>query len=222
MTQCPLNAGAGPITYYADISIRQCTLTCSSSYVTGATSIYSVGLWGNNNTRTCEFICLDLNAYVEYQSNNPYRVCVAKCHPLPAFHYANNYTKVCGPSINCPTNTFGENNTQLCVFSCPTSSYGYQTATNKICIDICPTNWYGQNSTGVNLCVTQCASIPPLYADPVTKLCLPACSAPYYADPTTRKCVLNCPYSVTPYYAYDPNRTCITVCPNNYFANFAL
>lgn len=28
VTRCPLNAGAGPITYYADISIRQCVLTC--------------------------------------------------------------------------------------------------------------------------------------------------------------------------------------------------
>jgi hypothetical protein len=107
VTQCPLNAGAGPITYYADISIRRCTLTCSASYITGATSTYSVGLWGNNNTRTCEFICLDLNAYVEDQANNPNRVCVAKCHPIPVFHYANNYTKVCGISLNCPTNTFG-------------------------------------------------------------------------------------------------------------------
>ena len=64
VTLCPLNSGTGPVTYYADISIRQCVLTCSSTYVTGATTTYSVALWGNNQTRTCVFVCNDLNAYV--------------------------------------------------------------------------------------------------------------------------------------------------------------
>lgn len=107
VTQCPLNTATGPITYYADISIRQCVLTCSSSYTTGTPTTYSTGLWGNNNTRTCVFVCNDLNAYVEPQSTNPYRTCVARCHPTPAFHYANNETRVCGPSLNCGLNHYG-------------------------------------------------------------------------------------------------------------------
>ena len=91
VTECPLNTVANePITYYADISLRQCVLTCSSSYNTGNPTSFSTALWGNNDTRTCVFVCSDLNSYVEPQANNPYRVCVSRCHPSPVLHYANN------------------------------------------------------------------------------------------------------------------------------------
>ena len=43
---CPSNPlSTGPLTYFADISIRQCVLVCNASY--------SSGLFGNNNSRTC-------------------------------------------------------------------------------------------------------------------------------------------------------------------------
>jgi hypothetical protein len=70
--------------------------------------------------------------------------------------------------------------------------------------------------------VTLCPSVPSLFADPTTKLCVANCPSPYYADPSTRRCVLACPYSSTVYYAYTPNLTCITTCPTNYFGKFAL
>jgi len=107
VSQCPVNPSSGPSVYYADISIRQCVLTCNAAYTTGSTTTYTTGLFGNNNTRTCVFICQDLNSYAEVQANNPYRVCVARCFPAPAFHYANNQTMVCGPSLACPLNQFG-------------------------------------------------------------------------------------------------------------------
>jgi hypothetical protein len=64
VTLCPLNTAAGPVTYYADISIRQCVLTCSASYNTSNPTTYSSALWGNNQTRTCVFVCSDLNSFV--------------------------------------------------------------------------------------------------------------------------------------------------------------
>lgn len=73
----------------------------------------------------------------------------------------------------------------------------------------------------MRLCVTLCPTVPSLFADPTTKLCVSSCPSGYYADPSTRRCVLACPYAVTVYYAYEPNRTCITVCPTNYFGKFS-
>jgi hypothetical protein len=108
-----------------------------------------------------------------------YRVCVARCYPSTL--YANNQTRICVTSINCPTNQFGDNVTQACVTSCPNISsnnslnissnisWAYATSNDKICIDICPTTWYGDSSTGFNVCVQKCPSIPSLFADPTTK-----------------------------------------------------
>jgi len=56
--KCPLNPNyptSGPQNYFADISNRLCVLTCNASY--------STGLFGNNNTRTCETKCLDRNSF---------------------------------------------------------------------------------------------------------------------------------------------------------------
>ena len=118
-------------------------LTCSSSYNTGNPTSYSTALWGNNNTRTCVFVCSDLNSYVEPQANNPYRVCVSRCHPSPILHYANNETKVCGPSLDCGLNHYGENSTQTCITHCPAGTFGFVSVAAKICIDICPLAYYG-------------------------------------------------------------------------------
>lgn len=102
-------------------------LTCNGSHTTP--------LFGNNATRRCVPVCLDYNSYAESQTT--YRLCVAGCLTTPAFHYANNHTKVCGPSIDCQIGYYGENTTQLCVESCPLDkvNWAYKTAADKICID---------------------------------------------------------------------------------------
>lgn len=56
--KCPLNPAfptSGPSTYYADISNRLCVLTCNATHL--------LGLYGNNNTRTCVSKCQDVNSY---------------------------------------------------------------------------------------------------------------------------------------------------------------
>jgi len=64
--------------------------------------------------------------------------------------------------------------------------------------------------------MTACPSIPPLFADPTTKLCVAQCPPTYYADPNSRTCMQICPST---FYALDPNRTCVSICPTSFFGN---
>lgn len=219
VTICPLNPtfnsstpAASPITYYADVTVQQCVLTCNS---TVSASPFT-GLFGNNNTRSCVFKCTDLNTYAKIPAAGGFRVCVARCYPFNFF--ANNETRICVTSINCPVNTFGENITQSCLSTCPAASWAYATTADRLCIDICPLTWYADNTTGLNICVQNCPAIPSRFADATTKGCVAQCpisgGVTFYADPTTRVCVENCPL---PYYAYTPNRTCLLVCPSGHF-----
>lgn len=103
---CPLNPAytsaspnLTPITSYADVSSQLCVLKCSSTHVIGSYT----GLFGNNNTRTCVPKCQDLNAFAKIPIDpSGFRVCVARCYDH--LYYANNQTKVCVLSKNCPTN----------------------------------------------------------------------------------------------------------------------
>ena len=63
-------------------------------------------------------------------------MCVSSCFNTTN-NYANNATKVCGPSINCQANHFGRNSSLLCVQSCPNGSFSYQSALVKLCVDKC-------------------------------------------------------------------------------------
>lgn len=204
---------SGPATYYADPSNQLCVLTCNATYLGGS--------FGNNNTRTCVTKCQDTDSFAEVQTVN--RICVARCLPAVPIIYANNQTKICGVSWNCPLNYYGENNTQLCVNSCPAGSFAYQTLVDKICIDQCPVNliptrvdWYGDTSTTKRICVTQCPSVPLSFADPTTKLCVPVCPSLYYGETIGRTCVTLCPHGT---FAHENSRRCVAKCPNTFFGD---
>lgn len=167
-----------PPTYYADptTNVRLCTLTCTPP------------LFGNNSTRTCETTCLDFNSHAESQSSN--RVCIDRCWPAPIFRYANNFTKICGTDLNCPTGFFAENITQRCVEFCPSPSWGFRDATRRVCLDKCPDGFAGDNSSGKRLCVTSCPTRPDRYADLVLDICVGLCNDTFFGYPanTLRTC----------------------------------
>lgn len=159
---CPT---VGTDIWYADPSNRQCVRTCSLAN----------NLFGNNNTKTCEAKCIDVNSFADDQST--YRVCVAVCSSSPLFYYANNETKKCGVSTACPTNYYGDSNTQKCVAYCPTGFFAYTNATSRVCLATCLPPTVGDTSTGYGVCVNVCPTVPMLWAnlDPTIQLCVNPC-----------------------------------------------
>ena len=131
----------------------------------------------------------------------------------------------CVISSNCPLSpsmTFGDNTTRTCLSNCTNNQFGDPNSRN--CVIQCPKlavtgteHYYGDKSTGINLCITICPSMPRLFGDNTTNLCVSQCPPPLYGDQQgKRSCVPGCPLvgSVTKYYAQNSSRICVKVCIN--------
>lgn len=191
-----------PSTYYADtLTNRECVQTCATPN------------FGNNNTRTCESVCLDYNSFGDYQ--DPNRRCVAVCSFSPVKLFANSFTHLCVVSTACPADYYGDNNTKTCVNNCASPSFG--DPVTRYCVVQCQNAYFGDSSTGYRLCKTNCPDVPALFMDPTNKLCMATCTAPNFGDPNTlRACI---PLCRATWYSYEPTRLCLQVCPATYFGD---
>lgn len=147
----------------------------------------TANLYGNNNTRTCEHKCLDINSYADAQSS--YRYCAQTCTNLtgpPAiFYYRNNFTKICVISTDCPDNYFADNTTMNCVAKCPninnltTQTWGH--IATQTCVNQCYGSLWGDASTGIPLCIPLCPSVPAKWSYDGDMTCVTIC--PEIQDP---------------------------------------
>lgn len=131
----------------------------------------------------------------------------------------------CVTAANCPTTptmTFGDTFTRSCVSFCSNSYWGDPTSRNCIaqCYNVSTTGtsrYYGDSSTGQYICVVICPSLPRLFGQNDTNLCVPTCPALTYGDQTgNRSCVPQCPLIGSTYwYAQNYTRICVKVCKND-------
>lgn len=96
--------------------------------------------------------------------------------------------------IDCPSTTWGDPNTRICVSTCPVNTYYQIYGLARICVARCYPNYYADlNRTCV--AAASCPTSPVFYyGDDSTNLCVKNCPAGlgYYAEPATHKCVYFC------------------------------
>ena len=115
--------------------------------------------------------------------------------------------------------TFGDNSTRKCVSFCSNNEWGDPFSRN--CVAQCPnvtdtgiSTSYGDSTTGQYLCVVICPTLPRLFGDNATNLCVSECPALTFGDQTgNRSCVPQCPLlNTTYYYAQNDSRICVLIC----------
>ena len=221
---------------WADPTTMRCVATCPTGYYgddsTGKrvcmTSCAGLYRYRDNSTKTCVDICpsenstfgdeigdicvrtCPVNYFAQVDTN---RRCVLECK---ATTWGNAISRICitDPLVNCPTGTWADDFTHLCMGTCSASQgyYGYN-ATKKcvtscpspnfafdgsrVCIDVCPASLTGSgyfgdpDTTPTRKCFLSCQT-PSLYRDPVPRICKTTCTynSTYktYKDPTTMSC----------------------------------
>ena len=74
----------------------------------------------------------------------------------------------------CPSGTFGDNDTRVCLDSCffQSPKFTWEDRLNNFCVTLCPYGYFADNFTGG---------------------CELTCSNGTFSDPSSRRCVINCP-----------------------------
>ena len=114
----------------------------------------------------------------------------------------------------CPTNTYGNSLTGLCVTTCPNNTYYDTTTINatliRVCVDRCGANQYAYPIDRQCYTGGSCPTSPVrYYSDDTTNLCVISCPNNYYADNSTGRCLIYCSIG---FYASTQSRTCVSTC----------
>jgi len=173
LTNCPNNS-------YAYTDLYRCWADCpKTSIVTGQLLFKDTLNWRcvpncpsatpyanaeDNNNRFCYANCPNISNTVG-QTVDYYAVdglsprCVSVC-PYNSSFQLFGYQGKCIPL--CPSGTWGDPATKLCISNCTNSPYLYK-----------------DNSTGQNICVQNC-SYPYSFRDNTTGTCVSTCPSPYF------------------------------------------
>jgi hypothetical protein len=160
------------VNHYADNQTRKCSSTCPN---------YTDPITGKN---------------VITYADDTSKACVHKCTFVPSF-YGYNATNRCVDQ--CPSTTYGDNDTRLCLADCffgpdvgvgGTPKYTYADSSSNYCVNQCPDYWFADNKTVS--CVRNCSI--GTFSDNSTWRCVYMCPVNplSYGNMNSRQCVYSC------------------------------
>jgi hypothetical protein len=148
---------------------------------------------------------------------------ISDCAIIPVSRFSDSVNYKCVQSIDCPPNTYADNQTRKCVTFCPsvpvTLKLTYaDVAVSKYCVTECPDLYYADDSTGNGFCVSNCAG-DNRYRDNSTKSCVSICpsSNKTFGDKAGDMCVPLCPAGF--FAQQDANRRCVDRCAGTSWGN---
>lgn len=148
--------------------------------------------------------------YADPQTTNRY--CVLQCSQTPNRAFADSSTRTCVPI--CPTtpSLFGETVNFTCVQTCPSGTFA--NTASRLCVSSCPGQF---KLASPNQCVSICPAdqAVPLYGDPNNGECVATCTNNFFRYKTTSMCVSSC--TTFSLLAFD--MTCVQFCPQGFYAN---
>lgn len=148
---------------------------------------------------------------------------ISDCASSPISHFSDSVNFICVQPLDCPPNTYADNQTRKCVTYCPTdpvtSKLTYADVyVSKYCVKTCPDLYYADDSSGNGFCVSSCTGLY-RFRDNSTKSCVSICPSTNktFGDTVGDMCVFVCPSG---YFAQqDVNRRCVDTCASSSWGN---